>query len=326
MPLRWHPFLDGTDIIGILDNSGNIVVKYTYDAYGNCTRGYTTNNDLADSNPIRYRSYYYDEDTGLYYLNARYYNPQWRRFISPANASSLNPDSVNGLNLYCYAGNNPVGVAYGTFSSGSAGATAGGMVSSVGCSVKNGSGSAGEKTAFSFTSLPAVPNYLKHTSKVIDVFSSTVHSAIVGRYLLNNGFSHTLSYIDDMAMLGVNPSKGLSSLPKAPWLNAIGYALVAINVVVTIYDNLQQGNSWGEALLDGALSLGTSAASAWVGGVVGANVGGMIGAVLGSIIPIPGVGTFIGFVVGAGIGIVVSWFIDDVLTVLKDGLLDLIFD
>ena len=52
----------------MLDILGNIVVKYTYDAYGNCTRGYTTNNDLADSNPIRYRSYYYDEDTGLYYL------------------------------------------------------------------------------------------------------------------------------------------------------------------------------------------------------------------------------------------------------------------
>ena len=54
--------------------------------------------------------------------------------------------------------------------------------------------------------------------------------------------------------------------------------------------------------------------------------GGMIGAALGSIIPIPGVGTFIGFVVGTGVGIVVSWFVDDVLGLLKYGLLDLIFD
>ncbi len=99
------------DVVNILDNSGNIVVKYTYDAYGNCTRGYTTNNDLADSNPIRYRSYYYDEDTGLYYLNARYYNPQWRRFISPDNTAYLDPESVNGLNLYAYCLNDPVNYA-----------------------------------------------------------------------------------------------------------------------------------------------------------------------------------------------------------------------
>ena len=59
---------------------------------------------------------------------------------------------------------------------------------------------------------------------------------------------------------------------------------------------------------------------------MGANVCGMIGSALGSIIPIPGVGTFIGFAVGTGAGIVVSWFVDDVLGLLKYGLLDLIFD
>ena len=108
MSLRWHPFLDGTDIIGILDNSGNTVVKYSYDVYGNCPRYYSTNNDLADSNPIRYRSYYYDEDTGLYYLNARYYNPEWRRFISPDDTAYLDIESANGLNLYAYCGNDPI--------------------------------------------------------------------------------------------------------------------------------------------------------------------------------------------------------------------------
>ena len=96
------------DVLNILDNSGNIVAKYTYDAFGNCTRGYTTNNDLSDSNPIRYRSYYYDTDTGLYYLNARYYNPQWRRFISPDNTAYLDFETPNGLNLYAYCGNDPI--------------------------------------------------------------------------------------------------------------------------------------------------------------------------------------------------------------------------
>ncbi len=54
------------------------------------------------------RSYYHDRETGLYYLNARYYNPQWRRFISPDSTAYLDPDSVNGLNLYVYTGNNPI--------------------------------------------------------------------------------------------------------------------------------------------------------------------------------------------------------------------------
>ena len=53
-------------------------------------------------------SYYSDDDTGLYYCNARYYSPKWRRFISPDDTAYLDPDSVNGLNLYCYCGNDPV--------------------------------------------------------------------------------------------------------------------------------------------------------------------------------------------------------------------------
>lgn len=97
------------DVVAIYDTTGTKVVEYAYDAYGNCTIASTTTNyPLARANPIRYRGYYYDEDTGLYYLNSRYYSPLWRRFISPANISTLNPKAVNGLNLYCYAGNNPI--------------------------------------------------------------------------------------------------------------------------------------------------------------------------------------------------------------------------
>lgn len=58
--------------------------------------------------PIKYRGYYYDTETGWYYLNARYYSPEWRRFISPDDTSYLDPESVNGLNLYCYCNNDPV--------------------------------------------------------------------------------------------------------------------------------------------------------------------------------------------------------------------------
>ena len=95
------------DVIGIYDTNRTKVGGYAYDAWGNCTITLDTNG-IATRNPIRYRGYYYDDDTKLYYLNARYYNPEWRRFISPDDTAYLDPESVNGLNLYCYCGNDPV--------------------------------------------------------------------------------------------------------------------------------------------------------------------------------------------------------------------------
>ncbi|MFR5891651.1 MAG: RHS repeat-associated core domain-containing protein [Bacilli bacterium] len=71
----------------------------------------------------------YDVETGLSMVGQRYYSPDLCRFIQPADVSSLNPRSINGLNLYAYANNNPVGIAY-SGSSAAFGAT-GGMVSSL---------------------------------------------------------------------------------------------------------------------------------------------------------------------------------------------------
>ena len=95
------------DVTAIYDTNGNLITEYAYDAYGNCTVIYGNSSEISRINPIRYRSYYYDTDTGLYYLNARYYNPQWRRFISPADISTINHQTVSDLNLYCYASNEP---------------------------------------------------------------------------------------------------------------------------------------------------------------------------------------------------------------------------
>ena len=102
------------DVLRIYGSTGNVVAEYRYDAYGNCTILSSTNADLANFNPIRYRGYYYDTETGLYYLNARYYNPEWRRFLSPTRSNALNPEVINGLNSYVYAGNNPITTTYQT--------------------------------------------------------------------------------------------------------------------------------------------------------------------------------------------------------------------
>ena len=106
------------DVIGIIDNAGETVVKYGYDAYGNCKIDYTINSDLAHTNPIRYRSYYYDDETQLYWVSSRYYSPELCRFIQPADVSSLNPQSINGLNLYAYTNNNPINLVCNSFANG----------------------------------------------------------------------------------------------------------------------------------------------------------------------------------------------------------------
>ena len=107
-PYYYRRNLQG-DVIEIYDTGNSRVVRYDYDAWGNCTiKSTTTNSIVAHANPIRYRGYYYDEDTKLYYLNARYYCPEWRRFISPDDTTYLDSESVNGLNLYAYCNNDPV--------------------------------------------------------------------------------------------------------------------------------------------------------------------------------------------------------------------------
>ena len=103
------------DIIKILDNSYNIVGIYNYDSWGNIM--YITDKDgndvsnnlehIANINPFRYRSYYYDKETKLYYLNSRYYNPRWGRFINADNYISTDSGPL-GDNMYLYCNNNPI--------------------------------------------------------------------------------------------------------------------------------------------------------------------------------------------------------------------------
>ena len=95
------------DITEIYDANGETVGKYSYTVYGECTVEQNVN-EIAAKNPFRYRGYYYDTETGLYYLKSRYYDPEVGRFITIDDLSYLDPETINGLNLYAYCGNNPV--------------------------------------------------------------------------------------------------------------------------------------------------------------------------------------------------------------------------
>ena len=94
------------DIINITDSTGAKVVTYTYNAWGKII-SMTGNMELAVNNPFRYRGYYYDEESGLYYLNSRYYDPQTGRFIN-ADSYVSTGQGITGTNMFAYCANDPV--------------------------------------------------------------------------------------------------------------------------------------------------------------------------------------------------------------------------
>ena len=101
------------DIVAIYNADGDKIGSYVYDAWGNCTVStesgitVTERSIVRTYNPFRYRGYYYDADTGLYYLQSRYYNPQWGRFLN-ADGYASTGQGLLGYNMYAYCGNNPV--------------------------------------------------------------------------------------------------------------------------------------------------------------------------------------------------------------------------
>ena len=94
------------DVIAIYRDATK-VAEYAYDAWGNCKVKQDTDG-IGTFNAIRYRDYYFDVETGLYYLMSRYYDPSTGRFLSPDDISYLDPETINDLNLFTYCGNNPV--------------------------------------------------------------------------------------------------------------------------------------------------------------------------------------------------------------------------
>lgn len=98
------------DVIGIVDNNNNVMVKYYYNAYGQIVNVVDTSGiNLSTINPFRYRSYYQDDKTGWYYLNSRYYDSKCHRFITMDDIDYLGINgSIISYNLYSYCENNPV--------------------------------------------------------------------------------------------------------------------------------------------------------------------------------------------------------------------------
>ena len=99
------------DIIALVDESGDTVVNYTYDSWGRILSITGSRKDtIGQLNPFRYRGYYYDKETGMYYLKNRYYDPELRRFISSDAVTTLaaSTETLHNRNLYTYCNQNPI--------------------------------------------------------------------------------------------------------------------------------------------------------------------------------------------------------------------------
>lgn len=102
------------DIVGIYNGAGELKAHYEYDAWGNVIsitdnngNAITSPNHIGNLNPFRYRGYYYDTESGFYYLMSRYYDPVTHRFIN-ADGYFQSGGNILDANMHSYCGNNPI--------------------------------------------------------------------------------------------------------------------------------------------------------------------------------------------------------------------------
>ena len=126
-PIGMSHFQDGTlvdtylyekniqgDVVAVYEYDGDLVVRYAYNAWGAVSETeygseYDESSFAVECNPFRYRGYYYDTETDLYYLNSRYYDPAVGRFLNADGVDFLGTDEgLLSYNLFAYCLNDPV--------------------------------------------------------------------------------------------------------------------------------------------------------------------------------------------------------------------------
>ena len=93
------------DVVKLVTASGTEAASYAYDAWGNLL---SATGSMAYTNPLRYRGYYHDAETRFYYLQSRYYDPVYHRFINADSYASTNATNATACNMFAYCYNNPV--------------------------------------------------------------------------------------------------------------------------------------------------------------------------------------------------------------------------
>ena len=302
------------NIVGLYemgDYYGTRVASYVYDAYGNhkvLDKNKEENKAkdfIGNINPIRYKGYYYDVETGYFWLSSRYYSPELGRFIQPADVSTLNPSSINGLNLYSYANNNPISIHYNTTLA-SAGIIGGGMVSSIGSSVSGGaiSGSGVGGSSSPSRNLPSVPGWLGTLSTGLDhgfTMINPIRSAIA-----------CLQFTDLWDLMRLD---GVTELPGAlsKVATGIGWGLSIAGGVIAGYEKYASGASLSSSIAGGLINAGISIGGMYASTAIATAA---MGALAASSLAIPGGVIIVG---GAVIAVVAGIAINHLFTKLEIG-------
>ena len=292
------------DVLGLYNTAGALVVKYRYDAWGKLLEVKTGNGTVITDpenvglrNPFRYRGYYYDADTGFYYLNARYYDPETGRFINADGYASTGQGFV-GSNMFAYCNNNPVMYAdyTGSMPCGAAICFYPDQRSHSIDTCRMLSAQRKSKSTSKASSTPKTSTSASTTWNRIDNTANTiVNSALdVGTYMnqgkhLKNG-ARNRAYINRL-------SDGFNSA-----FTVTAAAGVAIETCEGINENYVNGASYGKIAWDATVDTV----------VLGSNVmvSAAAGAFIGSLIPVPVVGTLLGTLGGALVG----WVLDELST------------
>ena len=233
---------------------------------------------------------YYDRETKLYYCNARYYDPEWRRFLSHDDTSYLDPENFSGLNLYAYCYNDPVNYKQKSVSSGDS------VINSSVSSITNGgvysSGSASPKiVGFSRVNWEnggfQIPIWISSLMSGSD-FGASIAPALRTIY----------QYIRYPGVKDLNKLYGLDFVPGKlnTVCSVIGYGLLGINMCLSAWSNFTNNNL---TIKQQWISFGVDTAYIFGSFGIGYGVGALVSL-------IPGAGVFIAPFVSAGI----TWFID----------------
>lgn len=241
----------------------------------------------------------------MYYLGSRYYNPQWRRFISPS-TSSINPQRVNGLNLYSYSINEPVNTHYitTTLNKVDFGSKA---VSHQSAVITTGTATLG-LSGFTFPTLNFI-SLIKNTLLSLSEVSGTLSFSLTkhGRAMID--YHRIFDGIDGFTTLDNLPH------PVNKMFKCVGMGLMVVDTISAAIESYYSGHSFDQGALNVLLTGGKNYAVYQVGSYVTTAVGTWAGAKLGASIGswAGPVGLAVGVVSGAFIGYVIDEFGDAVI-------------
>ena len=283
------------DIVAILDECGCTRGTYEYDAWGKII--WQGGSELLTINPFRYRGYYYDEETGLYYLNSRYYDPETGRFISPDSINYLESGAYNGLNLYAYCGNNPVNYDFYLFAL---------NVKERNKAVLNHNMGGKQRYKVNYSDLSQLMDV---GTVAFGVYSSLSTVWLNASYFLAN--SNIKVFADDLKTMGISVQKGVLKFNQFKWgISALDFAVLGIHVGLDVYDNVQRGMSSRGILTSVGLTIAADV------GLLYLNKGLIYGATyIGSLFGPAGavVGLIIGSIGSVFLDIFLAGWIDDLI-------------